>query len=78
MQKRHRFASELLGLDDGDSLDATLNNAGDARAQVITLALVLGAHETDLGVHTWRSSNAAAERYLSQISASSFPRSRSP
>ena len=34
---------------------------------MITLALVLGAHEADLGVHTWRSRNRAAERYLSQI-----------
>ena len=34
---------------------------------MITLALVLGAHEADLGVYTWRSRNRAAERYLSQI-----------
>jgi ParB family transcriptional regulator, chromosome partitioning protein len=70
MQKRHRFGRELLGMIDDGALTATLKNAGDARAQMITLALVLGAHEADLGVHTWRSRNrAAAERYLSQISS---------
>ena len=69
MEKHHRFGCELLGVIDVSALTATLKNAGDARAQMITLALVLGAHEADLGVHTWRSRNRAAERYLSQISA---------
>jgi ParB family chromosome partitioning protein len=36
---------------------------------MITLALVLGAFETTLGVHTWRNPNAAAHRYLTQIAA---------
>jgi ParB family chromosome partitioning protein len=69
MGKHHRFGCELLGVIDAGALTATLKNASDARAQMITLALVLGAHEADLGVHTWRSRNRAAERYLSQISA---------
>jgi ParB family chromosome partitioning protein len=46
-----------------------LATPGDAQEQMITLALVLGVFETTLGVHTWRSSNAAARRYLTQISA---------
>ncbi|HEY6686121.1 MAG TPA: hypothetical protein VI094_07940 [Propionibacteriaceae bacterium] len=57
MQKRHRFGRELLGMIDDGALIATLKNAGDARAQMITIALVLGAHEADLGGHTWRSQN---------------------
>jgi ParB family transcriptional regulator, chromosome partitioning protein len=65
--KHHRFGWELLDVSDAGALSATLKNAGDARAQMITLALVLGAHEADLGMHTWRSRNRAAERYLSQI-----------
>ncbi len=53
--KHHRFGCDLLDVSDADALSATLKNAGDARAQMITLALVLGAHEADLGVHTCRS-----------------------
>jgi ParB family transcriptional regulator, chromosome partitioning protein len=67
MEKDHRFACELLGIE-AETLTATLNDVGDTRAQMITLSLVLGAHETHLGVHTWRNPKAAAERYLSQIS----------
>jgi hypothetical protein len=77
MDKQHEFARELLGLDapvsrwqrtpGADALINTLGNAGDGRAQVITLALVLGAFETTLGVHTWRNPNAGAGRYFTQI-----------
>jgi ParB family transcriptional regulator, chromosome partitioning protein len=77
MDKQHDFARELLGIDApvsrwqrtprSDALITTLANAGDARAQMITLALVLGAFETTLGVHTWRNPNAAVRRYLTQI-----------
>jgi len=66
MEKHHRFGCELLGVTDIGELTATLKQASGTRAQVIALALVLGAHESDLGVHTWRSPNAAAYRYLSQ------------
>ncbi len=78
MEKQHAFARELLGIEapisrwarsELDALTTTLEDGGDARAQMITLALVLGAFETTLGVHTWRSSNAAARRYLTQIAA---------
>jgi ParB family chromosome partitioning protein len=79
MDKQHEFARELLGLDapvsrwqqtpGADALINTLGNAGDGRAQVITLALVLGAFETTLGVHTWRNPNAGAGRYFTQIAA---------
>jgi ParB family chromosome partitioning protein len=69
MQKHHRFGCELLGVIDVGTLTDTLKNASEARAQMITLALVLGAHEADLGVHTWRNRNHAAKRYLSEISA---------
>jgi ParB family chromosome partitioning protein len=79
MEKQHGFARELLGLEPptprwerttcSDALINTLSSAGDARAQVVTLALVLGAFETTLGVHTWRNRNASAARYLTQIAA---------
>ena len=53
MQKHHRFGCDLLGVMDAGTLTSALKNASDARAQMITLTLVLGAHEADLGVHTW-------------------------
>jgi hypothetical protein len=52
MEKHHRFGCDLLDVSDAGALSATFKNAGDARAQMITLALVLGAHEADLGVQT--------------------------
>jgi ParB family transcriptional regulator, chromosome partitioning protein len=69
MERRHRFACELLGITDAKTLSTTLYGGSDARAQMIALALVLCAHEIDLGVHTWRSPTLAADRYLSQIAA---------
>lgn len=79
MEKQHEFARELLGLDapvsrwqrtpGSDALINTLSNAGDARAQVITLALVLGAVEATLGGHTWRHRNAGVARYFTQLAA---------
>lgn len=78
MEKQHAFAREWLGIEapvsrwarsEPDALITALGNATDARAQVITLALVLGAFETTLGVHTWRNPNAAVRRYLAQIAA---------
>jgi hypothetical protein len=60
--KHHRFGCDLLDVSDAGALSATLKNARDARAQMITLALVLGAHEADLGVHTWRSRNRRVVR----------------
>jgi ParB family chromosome partitioning protein len=60
MQKHHRLGRELLGMIDEGVLISMLKNAGEARAQMITLALVLGAHEADLGVHRWRSQSRAA------------------
>jgi ParB family chromosome partitioning protein len=61
---KHPFARELLNIDD---LNAALNDATDARAQMITLALVLGAYEADMDVHEWRHRNTYAARYLSQL-----------
>ena len=79
MNKQHDFARTLIGLEapmprwqrtsDSDVLIDTLSNAGDNRAQVIALAVVLGAFETTLSVHTWRNPNAGTARYLTQIVA---------
>ena len=60
-QLRAHFAYALVGTNGVDALTTTLNEAGDARAQLITSALVLGAHDTRLGCATWRNPNAGAE-----------------
>ena len=56
-----------------DALIKALNDAGDARAQMITLSLVLGAFESTLDVHTWRSPNEGTVRYLTQYAADLLP-----
>jgi ParB family chromosome partitioning protein len=76
MQKGHQLAVDLLGINVKTSgrdasrqavLDA-LTGTTDARAQVITLGLVLGAYEDSLGVHTWRSPGVSApRRYLTAL-----------
>jgi ParB family chromosome partitioning protein len=55
-------AAELLGLGNGTGireLVASLGTGGDVRAQVITLALVLGSLEARTPKDAWRSSTAA-------------------
>ena len=70
MQKgHHRFARELLGVDDTNALNEAMTVASDARAQMIALALVLGAHEAQLHVGTWRWCPYWQSRYLSQLAA---------
>jgi ParB family transcriptional regulator, chromosome partitioning protein len=49
--KQHRIACELLDREQ-KALIAAMDDASDARAQMIVLALVLSAHEARLGVHT--------------------------
>lgn len=46
---------------------ARLSTANDARAQVVALALVLGAYEDHTGVQTWRHPGPAARRYLAAL-----------
>lgn len=46
---------------------AAIAEAGDARAQVITLMLILAAYETRLAVSTWRGAWDESARYLHAI-----------
>jgi ParB family chromosome partitioning protein len=57
-------AAELLGVDGGEGLRKLVSGlpaSGDARAQVITLAIVLGALESKTGKDAWRSPAPLAE-----------------
>jgi ParB family chromosome partitioning protein len=69
LDKQHRTACELLGIESRKALITAMNDASDARAQMIALALVLSAHEACLGIHTWRNPDAATAQYLSQFAA---------
>jgi len=79
MNKQHAFAREVLGLEAPTprwqrstathALNSAVKVASDARAQVITLALILAAYETTLSDHTWRSPNSGTARYFKQIAA---------
>ncbi len=77
MQDGHVFGAELLGIEMDSSgyginrqpLIDTLNNAIEARAQVMALALVLGAYESQTGVHCWRSAREATRRYMSALAS---------
>jgi ParB family chromosome partitioning protein len=68
----HKLGHDLLGLGEqaptygrrAQALADLLATAGDARAQMIALGLVLAAYEEATGRHTWRNVHAASARYL--------------
>ena len=75
-------AAELLGLDNSAAIRAlveTLGTGGDARAQVITLALVLGSMEARTPKDAWRSGSSAfmscvtPGEYLKWLAAQGYP-----
>ncbi len=74
MQEGHRLATGLLGIEVESAWDASrravvgaFESAGDARAQVIALGLVLCGYEDQLGVHSWRRPDGAARRYFTAL-----------
>lgn len=72
---RHVMARELLGLPkaEGSTWDrvpevyTAMTTASPARAQVIALAIVLGAHEGETDVHAWRSPSADTADYIAAL-----------
>lgn len=87
MQHGHQFTADLLGIDiastgwnvNRSSLVTAVNEATDARAQVLSLALVLGAIESTFGVHTWRSYSYAGGSLFHgacRVGGTNCPRSR--
>ena len=75
-------AAELLGLDNSAAIRALVENlgtGGDARAQVITLALVLGSMEARTPKGAWRSGSSAfmscvtPGEYLKWLAVQGYP-----
>lgn len=72
---QHPTARELLGLPAGAGSSwsrsaevwTAMKAASPARAQVIALAMVLGAFEGSTGVHSWRSPHAENAAYLEAL-----------
>lgn len=72
---RHVMARQLLGLAKADGSSWTqppevytaMTTASPARAQVIALAIVLGACEAATGVHSWRSPGTDTAGYLEAL-----------
>jgi ParB family chromosome partitioning protein len=66
----HQLAASLLGLDSRNGravLSEALATATEARAQVIALAMVLGAYEEHTSTETWRSPHDCDQAYLNTL-----------
>lgn len=83
MERGHEQARTLLGIPTDDQpmwgyhagaakIIGLLGDAGDARALVVVLAVVLGAQEAATDVHSWRRVNPATHRYLTFMAAQGY------
>jgi ParB family transcriptional regulator, chromosome partitioning protein len=75
MERAHELAALLLGVDTShsrQSIAALTQTATDARAQVISLGLVLGAVEESTDTQTWREPTDTAKRYFAFLAASGY------
>ena len=80
MEKNHEVALGLLGVPYGvayrdgvTKLRELIAEATEARAQVITLGLILGAQEGATSVMSWRSVNPGTARYLAAAGSERLP-----
>lgn len=75
MQEGHRVGAALVGVElvnagyvpNRQPLIEAIETATDARAQVVALAIVLGAYEEQTGVYSWRSVNRGTRRYFAAL-----------
>jgi ParB family chromosome partitioning protein len=75
MERSPELAATLLGADTTHShqaVTALTDTATDARAQVIGLAVVLGAVENSTDVQTWRNPDEAVKRYFAFLTANGY------
>lgn len=75
MERGSTMLYELLGYKDRDARKAAAAAAAtttDARAQVLSLAVVLAAIEESLSRDTWRNPSAAAGRYFTFLTAHGY------
>jgi ParB family chromosome partitioning protein len=75
MERSPDLAATLLGADATHSrqaVSALTDTATDARAQVIGLAVVLGAVENATDVQTWRNPDETVKRYFAFLAANGY------
>ena len=63
----HELACRLLGLENREALVETMASANDNRAQVIALALALGAYEDFTSTDTWRNPTPQDREYFQML-----------
>jgi ParB family chromosome partitioning protein len=64
----NEVACQLLGLADKEALVTAMNDASDGRAQVLGLAVIVGAYEHFYGnVDTWRNPTPEDRAYLAKL-----------
>jgi ParB family chromosome partitioning protein len=67
------LAADLLGLGSREAIDKAAAEATDARALLISLVVVLAAHEDATGVHSWRSDSGTTRRYFGWLADNGYP-----
>lgn len=67
------LAADLLGLGSREAIDKAAGEATDARALMISLIVVLAAHEDATGVHSWRSDSGTTRRYFGWLADNGYP-----
>jgi len=80
LERSHPLGRDLLGITASEvgwgsgarELRAAVDQASPARAQMITLGLILAALEDATGVHTWRNPDGATRRYLRYLVANGY------
>lgn len=82
LEHGHHLATELLGLTAGEghawradieALTKTLDRASEARAQVITLGLMLASIEGRTDTHTWRRVDETVIAYFAFLAEQGYP-----
>jgi ParB family chromosome partitioning protein len=67
LSQGHQLAAQLLGLGGKQAIHDALATAADGRAQVIALALILGAYEEHTSTETWRAPMDCDRCYLTAL-----------
>ncbi|MEO9236755.1 MAG: hypothetical protein ABI418_01560, partial [Jatrophihabitantaceae bacterium] len=70
---RASMLHQLLGVTDRDQADQLVTTATEARAQVLSLAVVLAAYEASTSKDTWRNGNETMGRYFAFLAANGYP-----
>lgn len=71
-ERGHGLTRELLKIKDPSGMRATVSHASDGKAELLTLAMVLGAYEASTDVQTWRHPSPQHVRYFGFLEAAGY------